>query len=171
MDLIYLAHPVAPVGDETVASNLDSAERWLVALQRANPGVAFVAPWIQELRLGIGDDSSPEDRARGIARCRAAAARCDGIALCGPRISRGMLAETIAIAPAYYTRRRPVVHRFLDHDQSLVNEQRPLDAPLDEWGSPRWMQRRLYGSVPVTASETAMELLAAYEVYADEVQS
>jgi len=99
-----------------------------------------------------------------MARCRFKSSRCAGIAICGPRIGSGSLAETHALGGN-------IIHRFRDRQQSLVLEQRPLAAPLDEWGSPLWMQRLLYGSVPVTASETAMELLAAYEAYADEVES
>lgn len=93
MDLIYLAHPVRPPpgSTETVESNLRDAEWWLTHLQRANPGVAIIAPWILELRLGIGDEAVPEDRVRGLARCREAAAACDAILLCGPRISSGSL--------------------------------------------------------------------------------
>lgn len=170
MDLIYIAHPVRPLpgSAETVESNLRDAERWLFNLQRANPGVAFIAPWITCLDLGIDDDADPVLRAQGLARCRAVVGRCTGIALCGPRISRGMLIEADALS---LSRSISVFHRFRDREQSLVLEQRPLAAPLDEWGTPLWMQRLLYGSVPVTSSETAMELLAAYEAFADEVES
>lgn len=118
MSLIYLAHPVAPLpgSTETLETNLADAEWWLTALQRANPDVAIIAPWIQELRLCIGDDSDPESRRRGLARCRIAASRCDEIILCGQRISRGMLQEL----EAYRSRSAPwVVHRFLHREQCL----------------------------------------------------
>lgn len=96
MRLIYLAHPVSPRDGETVESNLASAERWLVELSARNPDAVFLAPWIQALRLGIGDDSDPASRERGIQGCEAIAAACDEIVLCGPRISAGMARERSA---------------------------------------------------------------------------
>jgi hypothetical protein len=42
MDLIYPVRPL-PGSTETVASNLDDAEWWLLHLQRQNPGVVFAA--------------------------------------------------------------------------------------------------------------------------------
>lgn len=167
MDLIYLAHPVRPLPGttETVESNLRDAEWWLHHLQRANPGVAIIAPWIHEFRIGVGDDSDEsQGRPAGLDRCRAVVGRCTGIALCGPRISRGMLIEAEALS---FSRSLPVFHRFRDRKEDPLFDLRPI-APLDEWGSPIFMHGILYGSVPVTALDTAMELLAAFEAYADE---
>lgn len=175
MDLIYLAHPVRPLegSTETVLSNLADAEWHLVHLQRANPGFAIIAPWIQELRLGIGDDANPEDRARGIARCRATAARCDGIILCGPRISSGMLAELAAMRddqPAPWT-----IHRFSRRNQSLdlgvARGQANLDTDRPGWmrihcetfggTPPSWLRWTWFGAVPQSYDLTAVEIIAA----------
>lgn len=165
MDLIYIAHPVRPLpgSTETVDSNLRDAEWWLLNLQRANPGVAFEMGWALELRLGVGDEAKPEDRRLGMARCRFKASRCAGIAICGPRIGSGSLAETHALGGN-------MIHRFRDRTQSLVLEA-PRRHVIDEWNTPLWMHRLIYGSGPVSAEETQQELIAAFEAYADEVES
>ena len=94
--LIYLIHPVSPVEGESFDDNLSSAERYLVALQRALPEHEVAAPWIQEIRLGVGRDHVPEERERGLRRCERWAARADALAVCGPRISSGMVREILA---------------------------------------------------------------------------
>jgi hypothetical protein len=157
VDLIYLARPVAPLpgSTETVLSNLTDAEWWLVHLQRANPGFAIIAPWIQEIHLGISNDSDPDSRDAGIARCRATAARCDGIILCGPRISSGMLAELAAMReqPSPWT-----VHRFSRRDQRF-----DLDIARGQSSdrSPSWLRCTWFGAVPQSYDLTAVEIIAA----------
>lgn len=111
MRLIYLAHPVSPLDGETVESNLASAERWLVGLSARNPDAVFLAPWIQALRLGIGDDSDPVSRELGLQGCEAVAAACDEIVLCGPRVSRGMARERSACGGRAW--------RLQDHAETL----------------------------------------------------
>ena len=92
--VIYLAHPLRPRRGESVAGNLASAERYLRALVRA--GVTAVAPWILELRLGLGDDAVEEERRlreAALARCEAVAASCWAVAPVGSRWSAGMERE------------------------------------------------------------------------------
>lgn len=96
MRLIYVAHPVRPIDGETVRGNAERAEEWLVALSIANPDVAFVAPWTALVRARPDDDADPELRARALRTCEGVARRCDGIVLCGPRVSDGMRREAIA---------------------------------------------------------------------------
>jgi len=159
MDMIYLAHPVAPLpgSTETVESNLDDAEWWLVHLQRANPDAAIIAPWIQELRLRIGVDSDPESRRRGLARCRATAARCDGIILCGSRISSGMMGELTA-----YRAARPApwtIHRFTRRDQTLDLSWARTQAFMHL--APMWLRWAWFGAFPQSAELVTQEILDA----------
>lgn len=176
MDLIYLAHPVAPLpgSTETVKGNLDDAEWWLTALQRANEDVAIIAPWIPEIRLGISVDSDPESRRRGLARCRAAAARCHEIILCGPRISRGMLHEL----EAYRSRSAPwVVHRFLHREQCLDLGVTRCQANLNDLESfpsffpwtwfPSFFLWTWFGAFRQSAEVVAHEILDAERRYAE----
>lgn len=164
MELLYLAHPVRPLfgSTETVDGNLDDAEWWLANLQRANPGVAIIAPWIQTLRLGVDMDSDEKLRAQGLARAQAAALRCNGILLCGPRISNGMLAELACTAGQ--VNRYPVVHRFRDRTLSLEIPSRhrcySCDLPVT---APTWLERFSFGAAPEAIEVVGAEILAALE--------
>jgi len=90
----YLAHPLA--GD--MPGNAARGVRWLAHLQRAEPDIAFVAPWLAYVHAG--DDNSPRARLRGLRDMTAIAARCDGIVLVGGRISDGMRLELEAVRSA-----------------------------------------------------------------------
>ncbi len=114
--LLYVAHPVAHTDEEVrgarsyqsggrvrylhpheispiiVEKNVKSAGRWLQWLRKSFPETTFIAPWIADILTG-GDDSDPAQRERGLADCCATVERCDGIVLCGPRISSGMQRE------------------------------------------------------------------------------
>ncbi len=92
MKLIYLCHPVS--GD--VQGNLARAKLWLKYATEhftyfCGEPVAVIAPWITDCE--IWDDSNPEERAAGLARCRAVLERCDAVCLVGGRISDGMRME------------------------------------------------------------------------------
>lgn len=167
MDLIYLAHPVRPLpgSPRTVEANLASAEWWLAHLQRANPEVAIVAPWLQSLRLGVDDDGNPTRRRQGLARAVAATKRCDGIILCGPRISSGMLAELLGL------RRDGIVHRFRSRHQPALLAPATRCASLDQWGTPLAFHDHRYGSVPLSPEETAREAIAAFEEVGGEAEA
>lgn len=161
--LIYLAHPVSPIeSTESVLSNLAAAERWLVLLQRANPRHAIIAPWIQEIRLGIGREDVPEDRAAGLDRCYITAGRCDGIALCGSSIRLGMFGEMRSCANR---EKRITVHRFRSIDQDPVLPRWPTLADMASVARP-WIADIWYGAVPESANATAAEIDAAAERFA-----
>jgi hypothetical protein len=164
MEMIYLAHPVRPMpgSTETVESNLRDAEWWLCALQRANPDVAFAAQWVLDLRLGIGDDSNPEHRRIGLERCLAVAQCCTGIAICGPRIGSGSLAETRSHASNRH--RFGVIHRFGRRDQVLVLPPRHRLRSCDfSAATPSWLTRCLFGAAPQSIKIVGAEILAAIE--------
>ncbi len=92
MKVCYLAHPVA--GD--VADNMNRARQWLRYLIDTQPEIAFCAPWLPY--LDVLDEDNPAHRERGMRDDLAIAERCDGIVLCGGRISSGMRRELDAIA-------------------------------------------------------------------------
>lgn len=164
MDLIYIAHPVRPIegSTETIESNLADAEWYLVHLQRANPDVAFEMGWALELRLGIGDDNDPLSRAAGLARCVSGkAARCTGIAICGPRIGSGSFAETMSVAQAS---RYPIVHRFSSRLQDFKLPPRADLRRCDfERRPPSTLARCLFGASPYGIEQVGAEILAAYD--------
>lgn len=93
--LVYLAHPVKPMGGESLRGNFESAEEYRQAL--SNAGVLVVAPWMWELqlRLDVGVFSAAEGKDREVLlqRCERYASACWAVALCGPRVSEGMERE------------------------------------------------------------------------------
>lgn len=91
-EVLYLAHPVA--GD--VAENAVAARRWLRWLMLSDRWRTFIAPWIAALDAGA-DETAPEERARGLRDAVAVAERCDGIVLCGGRVTVGMTYELDAV--------------------------------------------------------------------------
>lgn len=167
MDLIYLAHPVRPRPDcdETVESNLASAEWWLLHLQRANPEAAFIAPWLQSLRLGVDDDRKPLLRRQGLNRARAGVKACAAIAVCGTHIGAGSLEETCAL------REGGVIHRFRSRNQRLTLPPTSSALIVSEWDLPIFMSSYRYGVFASSAEETARELVDAWERFAEEVLS
>lgn len=90
MIVVFMAAPVAPVGDETFEGNLDRARRWYRQLSLAFPSVAFLAPWV--LNCECFEDTDSYRRA-GIARNCEIIRRCDELWLVGPRVSPGMVVE------------------------------------------------------------------------------
>lgn len=86
--LVYMAHPVA--GD--VKGNIERATILLSALKIKHEMThQIIAPWIHEVT--IFDDADPEQRRRGLDKCRDMIALCDELWLCGPEISGGMRQE------------------------------------------------------------------------------
>lgn len=73
-------------------ANLDRAMRWLSWLRRSFPETTFIAPWIASVLAGA-DDADPAQREAGFTDDCAVIERCDGIVLCGGRISEGMQRE------------------------------------------------------------------------------
>ena len=87
----YVAHPVGAPTVEGVLANLERAERWLRWLILYEPDIAFSMPWLPYLR--VLSDADAAMRARGLRDDCAMVARCDGIVLCGGRVSDGMQQE------------------------------------------------------------------------------
>lgn len=77
---------------QATESNAYRAMRWLSWLRRSFPETTFIAPWIVDILSGA-DDSDPVQREAGMQGNFAVIERCDGIVLCGPRISEGMRRE------------------------------------------------------------------------------
>lgn len=73
-------------------ANLQRALRWLAWLRKSFPETTFIAPWIASVMSGE-DDSDPAQREAGLVDDCAVVERCDGIVLCGGRISSGMRRE------------------------------------------------------------------------------
>jgi hypothetical protein len=92
-----IGRPSAGATDRTLyevalRANLDRAMRWLSWLRRSFPETTFIAPWIASVLAG-GDDTDPAQREAGFVDDCAVIERCDGIVLCGGRISEGMRRE------------------------------------------------------------------------------
>jgi hypothetical protein len=73
-------------------ANIQRALRWLAWLRKSFPRITFIAPWIATIESLHGDDS-PEVREAGLVDDCAVVERCDGIVLCGGRVSVGMERE------------------------------------------------------------------------------
>jgi hypothetical protein len=106
--VLYFAHPLRPTEVEIAAcradaldpepvatalrANLARAQRWFCWLRRSFPETTFIAPWISAVLSGE-DDSDPVQREAGLVDACAVIERCDGMVLCGGRVSSGMLRE------------------------------------------------------------------------------
>lgn len=111
--VLYVAHPLAPTPEEiadfvsihggnddacqdcardALRANVDLALRWLAWLRVSFPQDTFIAPWIATVMSLHGDDS-PDLREAGLRDDCAVVERCDGIVLCGSRVSSGMTRE------------------------------------------------------------------------------
>lgn len=120
--VLYVAHPLAPTSEEiagkesdllawaegtghpdpardpkhaaqlALQANLNRALRWLAWLRKSFPKTTFIAPWIASVMSGE-DAMDPAQREAGLADDCAVVECCDGIALCGGRISSGMRRE------------------------------------------------------------------------------
>lgn len=86
--VIYLAHPLG--GD--VPGNVRNALRWLRFAMETHPDWCVIAPWLAAVASGA-DDDEPNARVRGLLDAVEIVGRCDGILLCGGRISSGMQQE------------------------------------------------------------------------------
>lgn len=108
--VLYVAHPSAPTDAEiraigvpsaaatefslrglAVRENIERAMRWLAWLRRAFQETTFIAPWIANI-LAHGDEVYITAFERG-GNDACVVERCDGIVLCGARISDGMRRE------------------------------------------------------------------------------
>lgn len=75
-----------------LSANVKRAGRWLSWLRGSFPETTFIAPRIAAAMCGA-DDADPSQREAGIVDACAVIERCDGIVLCGPRVSIGMTRE------------------------------------------------------------------------------
>lgn len=108
--VLYVAHPLAPTPGEIAAvlhdgdyageaprraldRNIRRALYWLGWLRRTFPEATFIAPWIATV-LSLDGDDSPALREAGLVDDCAVVERCDGIVLCGSRVSSGMQRES-----------------------------------------------------------------------------
>lgn len=92
--LIYMAHPIKPIEGETLHKNVVNALDFYEALVRAD--IAVVAPYLLPLWFDWEDDNESDTRERALKRGEIVASRCDGVVLCGPRVSEGMQREAKA---------------------------------------------------------------------------
>lgn len=91
--LYYMAHPVRPgTSKETMPENITKAVGHLAALNTV--GFSVIAPWIGLCRA-LRDDVPAEHDHRQVVSF-AALKRCDGLILCGPRVSEGMEVALVA---------------------------------------------------------------------------
>lgn len=162
--VLYVAHPVRPTDEEIAAilelhgqhgpassasplrvkqateANVWRAIAWLRWLRRSFPEATFIAPWIAAILSGE-DDADPAQREAGLIDACAVIERCDGIVLCGPRISEGM--------------RREMEHGVrLDHRQNRLPEFEVYDLTGDRAYMPSDVELRTYE----TWSEWAKDL-------------
>jgi hypothetical protein len=93
-ELVYFAHPLG--GD--IDGNVARARRWIAWLVAQESSITFLAPWLpyvdvfRELHPGANDHGHPL-RDRFMRDNLAIASVCDGIVLCGGRVSSGMQQE------------------------------------------------------------------------------
>lgn len=90
--VLYVAHPLGAPDARGIQANILRALRWLAWLRKTYPNITFIAPWIAAVLAGA-DDSDPAAREAGLVDDCAVVERCDGIVLCGGRISSGMRRE------------------------------------------------------------------------------
>lgn len=85
---VYLAHPLSAPTREGIDQNRANAAKWAAWLWRQ--GFAVQCSWI----VCTGElEETPENRELGLASDCEQVSRCDVMALCGPRISSGMMRE------------------------------------------------------------------------------
>lgn len=94
MIITYLAAPLSPEGDETIASNIARAKTFYAELSDKMRHRVFVADWILHCEVFAGTkDDDHELRSLGMLRNFKQIDTCHEIMLVGPRMSRGMAAE------------------------------------------------------------------------------
>ena len=126
--IVYVGHPLSG----NVPGNTASVRTWIRYLIDAEPDVAFVCSWLPY--VDVLDDANPAHRERGLRDCLFVAPMCDGIVLCGDRISDGMRMEVEAIEKA-----GGWVSDLtgFDRDEAVLNQLSPL-----RWGRWVWMAKK-----------------------------
>ena len=92
--IIYMAAPVGAPTVTEIRANLARARRWLWWLRRTRPNDTILCPWIADVELALDNQGDEKTgRANGLRDCEAIVSRCDGIAVCGGRMTDGMARE------------------------------------------------------------------------------
>jgi len=91
MIVVYCAHPLNAPTREGIEQNRKNAAKWAAWL--VLQGFTVECSWIT---LTGALEETPENRERGLRADCELVSRCDVMALCGPRISSGMLREAHA---------------------------------------------------------------------------
>lgn len=89
-NVFYIAHPVAP--DYHSGSNVAKARRWWSWLSQNDRTRVYIAPWIVEVEQCIRQRVQTNYE-QALLDDMEVVRRCDGIILCGPKISSGMQKE------------------------------------------------------------------------------
>lgn len=94
MIITYLAAPLSPEGDETIAGNIERAKKHYALLSDRMRERVFVCDWILHAEVFAGTKDDDADlRSLGMLRNFKQIDACHEVFLVGPRISRGMAAE------------------------------------------------------------------------------
>ena len=99
--ILYLAHPLG----SDVDNNAARAVRWLAWLMEREPEHTIIAPWLPFVNVfrlrgeAAATDTGHPFRERVMCDNLASVKRCDGVVLCGGRISPGMQQEVDAAQP------------------------------------------------------------------------
>jgi hypothetical protein len=106
IEVVYFAHPLG----NDCEGNAARARRWLRWLMDCAPGYAFCCPWLPFVDVATAEelagngvvegDRMHSYRARAFRDDLAIARRCDGIVLCGEKVSPGMRGEAEAVVAA-----------------------------------------------------------------------
>lgn len=112
---------------EALRANLDRAMRWLAWLRRSFPETTFIAPWIADVLSGAAVENAELLEARFANDC-AVIERCDGIVLCGGRISEGMQREMD------HGVQRPMTQELPNYFEAYDLTSLGSDPPAFSWG-------------------------------------
>lgn len=109
-------------------ANLHRAMAWLSWLRRSFPETTFIAPWIASVLAGE-DDADPAQREAGLVDACAVIERCDGIVLCGGRISEGMRREMEHGIQNGHRYQGSRIESFKVYDLTSIGAEIPTPAP------------------------------------------
>lgn len=124
--VFYVAHPVAGAVD----ANVMAAMRWYAWLVEREPLITFAMPWVVDVMTG--NDADPHRREKGLLDCERIVARCDGIVLCGGRISSGMRRE-LDVARKHNLLIADLTTLDAEPDRDIAGLLSPLEFGLAMW--------------------------------------
>src|SRR5690606_31901635 len=88
--LWYLAHPLSAETPEEMESNRRNAEAWCTWVAKHFRGIIPIAPWVAFSRCL---EETPLNRSWGLSMDKEVIRLCEGVILCGGRVSAGMREE------------------------------------------------------------------------------